>query len=425
MEISPKLKQWGVIAGGIIGIVSVIAIFAPADQTTTRRGPETIKNIFTPGNDRNVTIDAMAARIKLLEESDRDKKRELDKAKQELDRIRSDAGVSTDTQRQLAQIRSKQINLEKKQQDISTKYDDVRKDLKEVKIQAPPQATIDEEAVAGTNAYGVNQRSANPSVETNGQDVFQVSNPTTVTTSESESTSGFELSIQEVGEAEEIVDVEEEISEEEQSFYVPMGSILTGVLLNGLDAPTGVGANRDPFPVTVRIQKEAVLPNQFVADVIDCHAVMSGYGDLSSERVMLRAEGIACVREDGRTIEAKLEGYAAGEDGKAGLRGRLVTKQGQLVARSMIAGAMSGFSGAFDVSPIPVVNTGEQNSIQYADAFNSSTLQSGLVKGTQNSMDRIADWFLKMADAIVPVLELDAGREVDIMTSRGMRLVFK
>ena len=51
----------------------------------------------------------------------------------------------------------------------------------------------------------------------------------------------------------------------------------------------------------------------------------------------LRGETISCVREDGGVIETRLDSYAVGEDGKAGIRGRLVSKQGQLVAKSMMA----------------------------------------------------------------------------------------
>jgi conjugal transfer pilus assembly protein TraB len=72
--------------------------------------------------------------------------------------------------------------------------------------------------------------------------------------------------------------------------------------------------------------------------------ILSGYGDLSSERAYLRGETFSCIREDGGVIEAQLDSYAVGEDGKAGVRGRLVSKQGQMVAKSLIAGFLGGAS---------------------------------------------------------------------------------
>jgi len=214
----------------------------------------------------------------------------------------------------------------------------------------------------------------------------------------------------------------------EDTFYMPSGSIITGVLLNGLDAPTGQGARKDPFPVTMRIQKEAILPNRFRADIRECFVVISGYGDLSSERAYLRGETISCVREDGAIIEAKLNSYAVGEDGKAGVRGRLVSKQGQVIARSLMAGFVSGLSKAFDVKPVPVIdtsNSGNMNTQFQRNQPNSNWLQSSAASGASTALEKVADFYLKMAEGMFPVIEIDAGRQVDLIISQGSKLQFR
>ncbi|MEA3641203.1 MAG: conjugal transfer protein TrbI, partial [Lamprobacter sp.] len=73
---------------------------------------------------------------------------------------------------------------------------------------------------------------------------------------------------------------------------IPAGSILRGVLLSGLDAPTGRAARQDPYPALLRLKHTAILPNRFRADVRECFLLVGGYGDLGSERVYLRAESI-------------------------------------------------------------------------------------------------------------------------------------
>ena len=93
-----------------------------------------------------------------------------------------------------------------------------------------------------------------------------------------------------------------------------------------------------PIPVNSADPERSHPPNRFRADVRECFLIVSGYGDLSSERAYLRGETFSCVREDGGVIEAKLDAYAVGEDGKAGVRGRVVSKQGQIIAKSMMAG---------------------------------------------------------------------------------------
>lgn len=150
--------------------------------------------------------------------------------------------------------------------------------------------------------------------------------------------------------------VDENEKKGEMSVTLPSGSILSGVLVTGMDAPTGKQAQKDPFPSLIRIKAEAILPNRFRADFRECFLIAAGWGDLSSERAYMRAERLSCVRNDGSVLESALDAYASGEDGKAGIRGRLVSKQGQILARSLMAGFMQGVAGAFDVRQVPSIN---------------------------------------------------------------------
>jgi conjugal transfer pilus assembly protein TraB len=189
-----------------------------------------------------------------------------------------------------------------------------------------------------------------------------------------------------------------------------------------MDAPTAQGARKDPFPSTLRIQKEAILPNRFRADVRECFLFVSGYGDLSSERVYLRGETLSCIREDGSAIETTLDSYAVGEDGKTGVRGRLVSKQGQIIAKSMMAGFLSGMSQAFNVNPIPVINTSPGDKTQYQSVFSEDLMRGAAVKGASKALDRIANFYIEMAESIFPVIEVDAGRQIDVIVKSGAKL---
>lgn len=216
-------------------------------------------------------------------------------------------------------------------------------------------------------------------------------------------------------------DVEPDAAEDaEDELYLPTGTIITGVLLSGLDAPTGQAARRDPFPATLRIQHEAILPNRFRADVRECFALVSGYGDMSSERAYLRGEGISCVREDGSVMEARLDSYAVGEDGKAGVRGRLVSKEGALIARTLMAGFFSGAASALNVQAAPAIRLTDDNAKDfYTNAFSSSTAAAAVGSGASTALERLADYYMDMAEGIFPVIEVDAGRRIDIVVSKG------
>lgn len=111
-----------------------------------------------------------------------------------------------------------------------------------------------------------------------------------------------------------------------------------------------------------------------------------------------------------------------GEDGKAGVRGRVVSKQGQIIAKSLMAGFLGGVSEAFDVNPVPVVSTNHGSNTQYQSVFSDQMLQGAAVKGASKAPDRIAQFYIDMAEGIFPVIEVDAGRQVDIIVTKGTKL---
>lgn len=203
--------------------------------------------------------------------------------------------------------------------------------------------------------------------------------------------------------------------------FVPAGSILTGVLLAGVDAPTGRLGRDDPVPVLARIKEEAILPNRFHANVRECFIVASAVGDLSSERAQLRSEAISCVRRDGGVIETRLAAYGVGEDGKAGLRGRLVSKQGQVISRALIAGFAEGMARAFTPSRIPVLSTSGRGGFE--DIATAEIAEAGALSGIGSALDRLSQFYIRMAEQMFPVIEIDAGREVAFVVTMGGELM--
>lgn len=209
-------------------------------------------------------------------------------------------------------------------------------------------------------------------------------------------------------------------------FYMPTGSILSAMLLNGIDASTSTGAKQEPMPALLRIDKDAILPNRYSSDIKDCFVLVSGHGDLSSERAYLRGEYLSCVRNDGGILETKFPSYVVGEDGKAGMKGRLVSKQGQLIARTLVAGFASGVSKAFDVTPVSVLDTTSiGGSVQYQNNFNSGLVRGAAAQGASQALEKVADFYLKMAEQIFPVVEITAGRQVNIIVTNGTTLKLK
>lgn len=192
-------------------------------------------------------------------------------------------------------------------------------------------------------------------------------------------------------------------------------------LSGGLDAPTGGQAQSDPIPVPILLKDNGFLPNNFRSKIKDCFVIAHGHGDISSERAYLRLVNLSCVMKDGRVIEVKAQGSVFGDDGKNGVRGRLVTKQGQILANALMAGIAAGIGKGFSTqgqtlatSPLGTTATQSKDT--------DTILRNGLGQGTSDALNRLAQYWIAAADKMFPVIEVDAARDVDIVFTQGIKV---
>ena len=203
---------------------------------------------------------------------------------------------------------------------------------------------------------------------------------------------------------------------EEENTYLPAGSFAQAVVLSGVTAATGGMAANNPVPLLMQVTDMAQLPNRFRANVKRCFLTGSATGDLSSERVWIRLDRLSCMRTNGKAIDVRVQGYATGEDGKTGVRARLVTRSGQAIANALFMGTLQGIGKAVSLSAT--------SSVTYSSGATGTqidnALRAGLGEGLQDATDRIVDYYMRLADKIFPVLELDSGRRVDVVLSQGV-----
>ncbi|RWR30554.1 hypothetical protein D2T29_12850 [Sinirhodobacter populi] len=194
---------------------------------------------------------------------------------------------------------------------------------------------------------------------------------------------------------------------------LPAGSILSAYLLTGVDAPTGTRASQQPVPVLMRIKPEAILPNYAAADVKDCHMLGAAAGDLGSERVQIRGETMSCILKDNTAVEAKVKFYVAGDDGKNGIKGTLVTRSGRIMASAAMAALTQGVLGALD--------SGSQDNV----FLGGSSGNSGAISGASKGFDLLTEYYIDLAEQTFPVIEVPNGSWVDIITTEMVTIKFK
>ena len=203
--------------------------------------------------------------------------------------------------------------------------------------------------------------------------------------------------------------------------WIPSGSFVPGVLLSGLDAPTATASSRNPHPVLIHLTEPARLPGLRLLDISRCRITGAGYGQLASERAYIRLERIACVLPSGDIVDTEIKGYVAGEDGKTGIRGRLVSKQGKMLSRGILAGFASGFGEAVESgSTASEVVAG--GTFTVSSRSSRDLVKTGLGGGAGEAGALLAEYYLKLAEEVFPVIEIDAGRKVDVIITEGREL---
>jgi len=206
-------------------------------------------------------------------------------------------------------------------------------------------------------------------------------------------------------------------------FYVPAGAFTQGTLLNGLDAPASMKGKSNPYPTLIRLTNLSFLPNQYRLSMKGCFVLAEGYGSLSSERVYLRTVSLSCIVKGGdKHISAPIKGYIVGQHGKVGLRGKVVTKQGAILAREFMAGLLQGFGSIVQE---------QSQTMSYSALGSTSTInpanvgEAGLGQGLGTAAGELSKFYAKMANSMMPVVEIGAGRKLTLVLTHGFYATYK
>ncbi|KDM57935.1 IncHI-type conjugal transfer protein TrhB [Enterobacter hormaechei] len=202
--------------------------------------------------------------------------------------------------------------------------------------------------------------------------------------------------------------------------FLPATSIITGVLITGLEAPTSLSSKSEPMPVTMRIKKDVIMPNNFTMDLRDCNLLGSAVGDLASQRAYIRATSISCVNSKGKAFDVKLEAYAVSEnDGKNGIRGTLISRNGNAIAGAAFAGGLSSLAGSLSPSKVSSLNIDPNSQAQYQSPnFGALGALAG-AGAAQGGLNRLVDYYTAIAEQQWPIVEISPGRAITFVVQTG------
>src|SRR5574340_186864 len=206
-------------------------------------------------------------------------------------------------------------------------------------------------------------------------------------------------------------------------YWIPSGTMIPVKLLTGLDAPgKSAATGGEPHPVLMFAEDMSVLPNNVQMDMRECFVLGEGIGDLSEERAKIRALALSCVKKDEQSaVDIRLRGVVTGEDGKIGLRGPVVQREGAILAKALLAGFVQGISRVFMpyqqgffIAPSP------QQAFNFPDP--GQVAMAGAAGGLGGAAQTLARHYTQLAKEIYPIIEIDAGRQGTLIVTEGREI---
>ena len=199
--------------------------------------------------------------------------------------------------------------------------------------------------------------------------------------------------------------------------YIPEGTYFSGYLKGGVVVSTALNtADENATPISIRLTGRGDLDEANKLNISECRIEGSAFGDISSERAVIRLEKMIC-KEGGVYITSDIAGIVYGDDGFNGIKGTVVATSTKHLKNAAIGGLLSGLSSA---------SKGQEGISLGAGGIASSKskgmgdlLRSGGMNGASNVAEKLADHSLRQAEAMSPVLTIPAGVKVNPKITRG------
>ncbi|MBG5929576.1 TrbI/VirB10 family protein [Providencia rettgeri] len=199
--------------------------------------------------------------------------------------------------------------------------------------------------------------------------------------------------------------------------YIPSGSFAKAKVIEGADTNASVTGNSNPSPMQFRLTGKLIMPNDEVYDLSGCMVTAGGYGDISSERALVRTDRLSC-KLFGHTIDMPFKGHV-NFMGKNGIKGEPVIRNGKLVGYAFAGGFIDALGSGISQVGSTSVGIGASNTTTFGDVA-----RGGLGGGVQQSGKMVSEYLIKRAEQYHAVIPVGAGVEVTVVFQEGFQLKF-
>lgn len=197
-------------------------------------------------------------------------------------------------------------------------------------------------------------------------------------------------------------------------FYVPSGAFSNAIILEGADANAAVTAQQnDVTPMQFKLTGKLHLPaNQKNSKLTGCFVTAGTYGDISSERAIVRLNRLSCVI-NGKHIDQPVKGHVAFY-GKNGIKGEPVMRNGKILGLAFASGALGGIGSAVSAVGDTQAGLGATRTIG-----GNEVLREALGGGTTTAANKLADYYIQRAEQYHPVIPIGSANRVEVVFTEG------
>ncbi|ARW85423.1 F-type conjugal transfer pilus assembly protein TraB [Aeromonas salmonicida] len=197
--------------------------------------------------------------------------------------------------------------------------------------------------------------------------------------------------------------------------YIPSGSFAKAIVIEGADTNAAVTGQQNTSPMQLRLIGHVQMPNDHEYDLTGCFVTLEAWGDVSSERAIVRSRGISC-KKGKDVIDQKMAGHVSFM-GKNGIKGEVIMRNGEILGWAWGAGFVDGIGAGIEKAATPQVGVGATATMGAGDV-----LKAGIGGGTGQAAKTLSDYYIKRAEQYHPIIPIGAGNEVTLVFQDGFQL---
>ncbi len=199
--------------------------------------------------------------------------------------------------------------------------------------------------------------------------------------------------------------------------YVWAGTHVEGFMLSGAKGDAGINGSKNMGTAVIQLDSDGTMPNNRHSKLRGCLAIVSTYGDLSDDAVIMHLETLSCAKPN-LSFEQKVYGSVYDLDAMQDVRGTSILKTKPLLEYSTAAGLIAGLGdGLKNLNTAQTINPAVGTITTYGQA--STLAQSAAGGALTNPANKVSDYIMKIADIYHPLVIARAGRKVSVMFTKG------